>query len=244
MKKLLAIILIILTLSVTAHANVFWNSNEDYVVHIPLQAESLKELSEKYSIGIYVAVTSDYSGDITSCADRFYADKNLSSDGILLYIDPVVREYSIYVHNSAQDIFNSDALDYIEESILPSLKESQYSDAITRFEDSVETILELYAKGEPYKNPFDAVTFLIVSIIIGIVVGLITVSTLKSKMKTVYFNDSAKNYAVDGSAKIHNSREIFLYRTVTKTERHVDDDSSHSHTSASGGSYTSRSGKF
>ena len=40
MKKLLAIILIILTLSVTAHANVFWNSNEDYVAHIPLQAES------------------------------------------------------------------------------------------------------------------------------------------------------------------------------------------------------------
>lgn len=243
MKKLFAIILIILILSVNVHANVFWNYEDEYFAHTMIQSESLKELSEKYSIGVYVAVTSEYSGDITSCADRFYADRNLVSDGILLYIDPIVREYSIYVHNNAQDIFNSDALDYIEDSILPSLEESNYSSAIFEFEDSVETILQLYSEGEPYKAPYDAVTFIIISIIIGVVVGFITVSVLKSNMKTVCFNDSARSYTVDGSFKLNNSRDIFLYRTVTRVKR-VETNTNSSRPSSSGGSFTSRSGKF
>ena len=245
MKKILSLILIILALFVTVYAqpNLYWNSDE-YPAHTLIQSESLKDLSEKYGVPVYVAVTDEYSGDITSCADRYYSDYNLEKDGILLYVDPVEREYSIYVHNNAQEIFNSDALDYIEDSILPPLKDSQYSNAITEFEDAVEAILELDAQGEEYRNPFDFFTFFVISIIIGLAIGLITVFVLKGNMKSVYFNDSARSYTVENSFKLNNSRDIFLYRTVTRVKKPVNNSSGGSRPSSSGGSFTSRSGKF
>lgn len=240
MKKIFSLILIILTLFIpkTANANVFY---DDTSVNTAVQAESLNELSQKYSTPVYVAVTSEFFGDITSCADRFYAEHNLEKNGILLYIDPIKREYSIYVHNNAQKLFNGDALDYIEDSILPPLKNSDYSKAIYEFEDAVETVLELYQSGENYRNPFNASLTLIICLIIGFIIGLISVLIMKGKMKSVFFRDSAREYTVNGSFKLSNSRDIFLYRTVIRTKRETE---SKSRSSSSGGSFSSRSGKF
>ena len=56
-----------------------------------------------------------------------------------------------------------------------------------------------------------------ISLVAGIVLSLIVVGTMKSKLKTVRFQAAANNYVKAGSMNLTESRDIFLYNTMTKT---------------------------
>jgi drug/metabolite transporter (DMT)-like permease len=84
---------------------------------------------------------------------------------------------------------------------------------------------------------------IIIALVIGLVIGFITVSSMKGKMTSVRFNNSARQYAVNNSFNLNTERDIFLFRTVTFIRR-PKNNSNGSHRSASGGSYRSRSGSF
>lgn len=53
---------------------------------------------------------------------------------------------------------------------------------------------------------------------IGIAVGLVAVLIMKGQLKSVRPQRSAGSYVVDGSFHLTTSREMFLYRTVSKRE--------------------------
>ena len=68
--------------------------------------------------------------------------------------------------------------------------------------------------------------------------GIVYVCNLKSKLKSVGYSKSATSYVAPGSFKLADSRDIYLYSTVSKTARPKDTGSSSGYR---GGSSTHRS---
>ena len=54
---------------------------------------------------------------------------------------------------------------------------------------------------------------------VGILVAFIVVGSMKAAMKTVYMQAAASDYTKSGSFNVTESRDIFLYRNVERTEK-------------------------
>ena len=65
----------------------------------------------------------------------------------------------------------------------------------------------------------DTAIALLVCLAIGLIVGLITVLSMRSQLKSVRPKNAAGEYIVQGSFHLRHSRDIFLYRNVTRTPR-------------------------
>ncbi len=79
---------------------------------------------------------------------------------------------------------------------------------------------------------------LIISLVIALIIALIVVSSMKKKLTSVKFADSANNYVRPGSLNLTESRDTFLYSSVTRTVRETE-----SRSGGGGGSHTSSSGR-
>ena len=110
------------------------------------------------------------------------------------------------------------------------------------------------AAGEPYdidnepQKPMSWI-WIPISLVAGIVLSLIVVGTMKSKLKTVRFQAAANNYVKAGSMNLTESRDIFLYNTMTKTKKEKNDShsgggGSSTHTTSSGSTAGGGGGKF
>ena len=88
----------------------------------------------------------------------------------------------------------------------------------------------------------DYLNFGLYSVVIGLVVALFPILKMKSDLKTVKMNSGARNYSAGGpSFRARDDR--FLHKTLSKTPRPQDNDSSSSggsshRSSFSGGSST------
>ena len=69
----------------------------------------------------------------------------------------------------------------------------------------------------------DIVIAVCISVVIGIIIGFIGSGIMKSKLKSVSYQSGAADYVVPDSFKLNDSRDIYLYSTVTKTERATND---------------------
>ncbi len=99
------------------------------------------------------------------------------------------------------------------------------------------------------------------ALFIGIIAALIVLSSMKSGMKTVKMQSAASDYVRPGSFALTESRDTYLYMTVTRTAKPKDDGGSggggshhggfgsggnfsSTHTSSSGSMHGGRSGSF
>ena len=102
-----------------------------------------------------------------------------------------------------------------------------------------------YFGGEDFSGtvsrPFNVVPNLLLALAIGFALALITVSAMKSKLKTVHHRYEASNYVVPGSLDLRQSEDRFLYSNVTQTPipQHEDDHTSHGGGFSGGGSSVS-----
>ena len=85
-----------------------------------------------------------------------------------------------------------------------------------------------------------------IALVIGFVLAKIVVGVMKGQLKTVRYQAAADSYVKSGSMDITESRDMFLYHTVTRTEKPENDSSSGSstHTSSSGTTHGGGGGKF
>lgn len=63
-----------------------------------------------------------------------------------------------------------------------------------------------------------------ISVVVGIIIGFIGSGIMKSKLTSVRYQSGAADYMVPDSFKLNDSRDVYLYSTVTKTERQTDKD--------------------
>lgn len=220
--------------------------------------EKLNEVSEKQGmdIVIYTVDEFDYNyADVEQAATETYEASGYNVDGVMLYISMAQRDWYLLTSGYGITAFTDAGLDYIAEDFLYYLSDGYYELAFESFISNADDFISAARAGTPYdydsmpKEPFSPVSSLVISLVIGFIIALIVTGMWKGQLKSVAFNTRAQNYMKPGSLNVTGSRELFLYRSLNRTERPRDTGSgggggSTTHSSSSGRSYGGRGGKF
>ena len=199
--------------------------------------QKLADISGKYDAQIVIATLPSVNGsNIDYLLDYLYDTMGFgygeNHDGILLLVCMDVREYRILSNGYAGVAIDASDIGYIGDAIVSDLSDGYYADAFHTFADECDYYLNGYINGYPYDPGFWAIA----SLIVGALVALIAVLIMKSKLKSVRWQNQARNYIKPGSMKVTLQEDIYLYRTVTRTKREKES------SSGSGGTARSKGG--
>lgn len=258
MKRFVTIMIVLLCFvsAITVYADFINPTITDSVGY--LTEEQNKELSarldkirEQYNFDIvFVSEDRISAYDAQAAADDIYDYNGYgygeNYDGILFYIADSERKYHFSICGSGETIFNENGLAYLEKKIVPYLKKDNYYAAVKSYADHTEELLEMAAEGKPFNKTQHSMKYIICVAAGALLLPLILAYFMMHKklcaMKTAVKEDNAGNYMKPNSMNLDFSRDIFLYSTVTKTEKPKS--SSGSHTSSSGRSHGGRGGSF
>lgn len=181
-------------------------------------------------------------------------------DGLIFVLVMDTRDYYTSTCGYGITAFTDYGIDYIGGRVVSYLSDGEYYDAFSKYLYYVEDFLVKAKNGSPvdsYGTSKESLASRLVSaipvaLVIALVVAFIVTSVLKSGMKTVKQNPLANNYIKNGSFKLTNSRDIYLYSHTSKVRRETSSSGggSHSgggsstHTSSSGSSHGGGGGKF
>lgn len=219
--------------------------------------EKLEEIRVRQKMDIVIVTAKTLNGatpanyaDDTYDYDGYGYGNN--RDGLLLLISMEDRDWYISTTGYGITAFTDAGIQYIGNKIKEQLSDGDYAAAFNTFAELCDDFITRARTGKPYdsgnmpKEPMKP-GWILVAIIAGFVLSFITVGTMKSKLKTVRFQPAANSYMKAGSMNITESRDMFLYNTVTRTAKPKDSDSSggsSTHTSSSGSSHGGGGGKF
>ena len=187
------------------------------------EAELVKKLTEvSHAANAQVVIATMASmdgGDIDSFVDYLYDSMGFgygeNHDGVLLLVCMDPREYRILSNGYAGTAIGPDQIDTLCDFMETYLPNGHYVAAFNSFADQCGEFLEYYQMGSPFKVGKN----LAISLIIGIIAGLIVAFVLKSQLKSVRKQDQAHRYVKPGSMTVDIQYDIFLYRTVTRTQK-------------------------
>lgn len=176
----------------------------------------LDEVSEKYNVDV-VIVTVDSVGYMSPSAfsDRFYEESGYANDCVMLLISMEQRDWDILTNGLCTDAMGSSERESIGNMIVDDLGDGNYADAFATYINECEYYINGHINGYPFEWGFT----LIVSLVIGLVAALIATSVMKGQLKSVRANDTATEYIKQGSMNVSVSRDIFLYRHISRTKR-------------------------
>lgn len=205
----------------------------------------LDELSEKYKYDI-VIVTQKSIGNKSEVAfaDDYYDNNGYGFGedftGLLLLItfDEYGGIWYISTCGEAISAFSDSTIDSIGSEMSSDLASDDFYSAFNIFLDECDYYINGYVNG----FPFNASKNLIISLVVGFVIAFLVVSSMKSKLKSVELQRDATTYVKQGSMQITQSRDFYLYRTVTRTAKPKNNSSTH--TSSSGRSHGGGGGRF
>lgn len=223
---------------------------------------SLEELSVRQNFDVTIAtIESLESVDYTSMeayADDLYdfcqfgygADR----DGVLLLVSKGDRKWHISTCGYGITAFTDAGIQYLGEQMKPFLSEGDYAAAFRTFIQWTDDYVTVAREGHPYdvknlpREPLSPM-YLFLALGIGLVLAGVIVSVMKSQLKSVAMQQDAASYVREGSMNLTNSRELFLYRDVHRTEHVEEKDSdssggSSTHTSSSGTTHGGGGGSF
>lgn len=218
--------------------------------------QELDEISHRQKVDVTITTTNDLEGySVRDYADTLYEmckfGYGSSHDGLMLLISMEDRDCYITTEGYGITAFTDAGIDYIIEEITPDLSDGNYAEAFEKFVSLSDDFITQAKSGSPYtsstlpREPLSWI-YLPVSLLIGFVFALIIVGGMKSGMKSVRRQAAAGSYVKKDSLHITASRDLFLYHTVTRTEKPKDNDRSGSstHTSDSGRTHGGGGGKF
>lgn len=214
-------------------------------------AGELDRISGVYGVDVVIVTIPElYGSSAMAFADDYYDTRGYGPDGILLLISIGDREWAISTAGSCISTFTDAGLAYIEDRFLPDLSDGQYGESFLIFARQSEEFLAQAESGRPFdvrnlpKSSFGFGKHLLIALGIGFLVALIVTGIMKGKLKTVGFR-SAGYYVRDGSFKLTESRDLFLYSHVSRQKREKSGPGgSSTHVSAGGRSHGGRSGRF
>lgn len=203
-------------------------------------------------------------------------------DGILFLISMQERDWAILPFGYGIEVFNNDGREYIANQIVPYLSDGDYMQAFTEFAQLSDDFItqaktnqpydsgnlyddEYYDGGDYYSNNYYDYSYkaqqkglyhwlkaALICLAIGIVIAFFVTHKMKNDLKSVRLEQSAGNYIRPNSFKVTGSRDMFLYKNVTRTPRPKENQHNNNHhggpsfggTSSSGTSNRGSSGKF
>ena len=222
---------------------------------------SLEELSVRQSFDVVIATIEslesvDYDS-MEAYADDLYDfcqfGYGSDMDGVLL-VSVGDRKWHISTCGYGITAFTDAGIQYLGEQMTPFMADGDYAGAFRTFVQWSDTYIDAARAGHPYdvnnlpREPL-SLMYLFLALGIGLVLAWVVVHVMKSQLRSVAFQENAASYVREGSMNLTNSRELFLYRDVHRTERPKESRSSDSggsstHTSSSGTTHGGGGGSF
>lgn len=201
-------------------------------------AEKLANISSQYNAQLVIITVPSATGTTDALVEELYDGMNLGwgadRDGVLLLVCMDPREYRILSNGYAAQAIDPDCISAIGDAMVSDLSDGAYADAFTTFADNCAYYLDGYLNG----FPFNVGMSLLVSLIVGVVAGIAAAIILKNQLKSVHQQKQANAYVKSDSLQLTASRDLFLYREVSRTEKSSTQSSdSGSSRSVGGGSF-------
>ena len=246
MKRKLLIMLLVVMLCVSLTISASAESGADIYDEADLLssaeetqiAEKLSKIGEQFDAQIVIMTVPTSDGSIDTFVEDVYDSMNMgygeNRDGVLLLVCMDSREYRILSNGYVGVAIDPNDIDAIGDAIVDDLSYGDYGAAFDKFADRCAYYLDGYRNG----FPFNAGKNLVVALIIGVVAGVIVAFILKKQLKSVRQQKQANVYIKPGSMQITASRDLFLYREVSRTQKQS------SNSSGSGSSRNVGGGKF
>ena len=213
----------------------------------------LEEVSENGQTDVVVVTIDSLQGeDAQDYADDFYDENGYAEDGVLLLISISDSEWYISTTGFGITAVTDAGLEYISDRFVEKLSDGAFFDAFMTYADLCDEFIWQAQNGEPYdignmpKEPFPLFSNLLISLGIGLVVAFVITGKMKRDLKSVNMEVAAANYVKSGSLKVTRSKELFLYRNVSRRAKPKQTSSggSSTHRSSSGRSHGGGGGKF
>ena len=225
--------------------------------------DALEELSLRQSFDVTIATIESMESVGADSMEQFADDLydycqygyGPDMDGVLLLLVSVGdRKWHISTCGYGITAFTDAGIQYLGEQMTPDMADGDYAAAFRTFIQWTDAYITAAREGHPYdvdnmpKEPF-SIVYLGVALVIGLITALIVTGVMKSRLKSVAPQRDATSYVRQGSMKLTNQRDLFLYRDVHRTERPKESSSSDSggsstHTSSSGTTHGGGGGSF
>ena len=264
-------ILLIFCLSVSASSQTLPYVTDEAGLLLPEEITVLEnKANDLYSrYGIHAAILTINSLDgirPQDFADDYYDETGYGDDGVLFLLAMTEREWYISTSGNLIYALTDYGIQQIGESILPFLAGGMWYDGFYCYLDSLPAYLDALEMGIPidgyaddsgdyyhadqeetiYYEEESAPSFLF-SFICGLVVSGVVILIMRMCMVTKRPQRSAGEYIIDGSWKLIQHHDIFLYSNVTKTKKQdppKNSGGSSVHRSSSGRRHGGGGGKF
>lgn len=218
---------------------------------------SLDKASTESGLSLGVLITNGTDGKSDAAfADDFYDSVILDEDGVLLFLN--YGERSVYISTTGYGMYAVDdsGEEIVFDAMMPSLQRGEWAEAFSVFAISVSELSKEYTHSA-YENTtydintgnfieeksnekhFDWALVVFSFLLPSIPAGFITVYILKKKLKSEGLVGNAEDYVVASSFVLENSRDIYLYSTLSKVPRPQNNGGGSSISRSSGGHISS-----
>ncbi len=204
----------------------------------------LDEVSKKHEVDIVVVTVKKIDGVAWDYAESLFLNgqygQGKNKDCVIMLFTKLneteEKEVAIFTHGLGEEaISDSDASSVIDE-MASGIESENYVGAFNIFVDECDERIGDYIYN---KTHFAYVKKAFIALIIGFIVALIATSVMKGKLKSVHYQSAATNYVKAGSLKITDSKDTYLYSTVSRVAK-PKNNSSGGGSSRSGGGGASR----
>ena len=196
----------------------------------------LSKVSRQQQMDIVIITVWSLGGKSPAAfADDFYDSNGYNKDGVLLLIGmasrdqlgweiPDIKVPEVINDEIIEEAFNRTkvARDYILDEITPKLSDGEYADAFNRYAELCDEFITEARNGNAYdvgnlpKGQFNFVINLLIALAVGFLVAFIVTGVMRSSLKSVKSQPTADNYIKNGSVNITRSRDMFLYRHISR----------------------------
>ena len=223
---------------------------------------SLEELSVRQRFDVVIATIDSLDGEGYTSMEEYADDLydycqfgyGANRDGVLLLISKGDRKWHISTCGYGITAFTDAGIQYLGQQMTPDMADGDYAAAFRTFIRWTDAYVTAAREGHPYdvnNMPHEplSILYLGLALVIGLVTALIVTGVMKSQLKSVAPQPDASSYVRQGSMRLTNQRDHFLYRDVHRTERPKASDSSDSggsstHASSSGTTHGGGGGSF
>lgn len=220
----------------------------------------IKEVIEKHDFDYDIAVVTVNYTDGKSAeayADDYYDYNYYGYDsegsGLLLLVDMGGRNWHISTKGKGIRAFTDYGISRIGDEVADHLSDGDYYNAFKKFAGLADSYIDKYENsGKAYdvgNKPKDYGHMFMISLLGSMVVAAIVCICMAAQLKTAVKQTAARVYVKNGSMRVTNARDIFLYNTVSKTKIETDSGGhggggSSTHVSSSGSTHGGGGGKF
>ena len=183
----------------------------------------------------------DYADNLYDTGLGYFGLQDGTEDGVLFLLAMDERQWAVTTTGFGITAITERALDQMEAYIIPLLSQGNYCEAFLQYAELTDAWFALAENGgmtpeadyiDPY-YPGAAVRYeshgspeitvrtfgaewILIALVIGFLIALIPMGVLKSQLNTVHMQTGAVPYQKTDGVRITDSRDLYLYRNMTK----------------------------